>query len=284
MPAVRTKTEQRGFHHDPYGTPLLDLGSDERRKNAALNFFIAASYIDDFQKQERLLTKDLDGGSSIDQMTCTEFEGGISDNGTVESSAPLSTPPSISPVPTDVMAVTTSSVVAAAASVVRYASVDFRFGSAWFVAPFRTSIGEIVVVEYPHNCSLHVGLVSCITTAIPPTFTTLRAAEQAGVMFTAEDLRQYPRLLRHARVFDRQAKLELRSHDITSLRCAQELAEEMGAPVTFIDAEWLLDLTAVTFLVQVWGDMQLVDRLADELAAREGAEVVFTFPAVRCDR
>ncbi|CBH18106.1 uncharacterized protein TEOVI_000580100 [Trypanosoma equiperdum] len=281
MSTTCTKNEPRGFHHDPYGTPLLDQGSEERKNNAALNFFTAATYADEHQKQEQYSLTNFDTLSSVDQMTSTEGEGGISDNGTVESSGPFVVTPVPQPTSTVALAMASSTVIAAAASVVRYASVDFRFGSAWFVAPFRTSVGEIVVVEYPHNGSLHVGLVSCITTTIPPTFTTLRAAEQAGLMPTEEDLMQYPRLVRHAREFDRHTKLELRTHDLASLRSARELAEEMGAPITFIDAEWLLDLTAVTFLVQVWGNMEQVDRLADELAAREGAEVVFTYPAVR---
>ncbi|KAH9598154.1 hypothetical protein LSM04_005066 [Trypanosoma melophagium] len=184
------------------------------------------------------------------------------------------------------------------AVVVRYASVNFRFGSAWFVAPFRTAVGEMVVVEYPHNGSVHLGLVSCITTAVPPTLAPLISpplASNAGhvsrnshtsgdgnaAMWEVEERHEHcPRLLRHARDFDRQTKLELRSHDLASLKSAQELAIEMQAPVTFLDAEWLLDLTAVTFLVNVWGDMTLVDKLADELAALEGAEVVFTYPAL----
>ncbi|KAG8341498.1 hypothetical protein TRVL_07675 [Trypanosoma vivax] len=273
--------DRRGFHYDPYSAPLLNADEEDRKKNAASNFFKAAAYAEESAQQELLFSKSADGAASVDMMTCTEFEGGLSENSTDECNPTSTASTATAGNRVAGASTTTSSSTATSPSVIRYASVDFRFGSAWFIAPFRTSVGEIVVVQYPHNGSLHVGLVSCITTVTPPTFTALHAAASAGVTPTKEELLQYPRLLRHARDYDRQTKLEMRSYDLASLRCAQELAEEMHAPVTFIDAEWLLDLTAVTFFVQVWGDMQLVDRLADELAAREGAEVVFTFPAMR---
>lgn len=164
-------------------------------------------------------------------------------------------------------------------AVVRYASVNFRFGSAWFIAPFKTSVGDFVVVEYPANNSLHMGLVSAITTAKPATFYSAGNADPDTL--TEDEIAVLPRLMRHARDFDKETKLDLRSHDLRSMQSAQQLASEMGAPIQFIDAEWLLDLSAITFLVNVYGDqVELVDKLADELATVEGAEVVFTYPAV----
>ncbi|KAK7200583.1 hypothetical protein NESM_000114200 [Novymonas esmeraldas] len=165
---------------------------------------------------------------------------------------------------------------AAGPAVIRYASVNFRFGSAWFVAPFRTFTGDMVVVQYPSNGSLHMGLVSSITTAKPITFYT--EDNMDSNFLTAEELQTVPRLLRHARDFDKETKLDLRSHDLGALANARKLAAELGAPVQFLDAEWLLDLSAVTFLVKVFGNASLVDKLVDELAMQEGAEVVFTYP------
>lgn len=165
----------------------------------------------------------------------------------------------------------------AAPSVIRYASVNFRFGSAWFVAPFRTFVGDMVVVQYPgNNNSLHMGLVSSITTAKPITFYT--EDNMDSNYLSAEELETVPRLLRHARDFDKETKLDLRSHDLRSLANARALAEELGAAIQFLDAEWLLDLSAVTFLVKVYGSAELADQLVDELAMQEGAEVVFTYP------
>lgn len=165
---------------------------------------------------------------------------------------------------------------AAAPSVIRYASVNFRFGSAWFVAPFRTFVGDMVVVQYPGNNSLHMGLVSAITTAKPITFYT--EDNMDSNYLSPEELQSAPRLLRHARDFDKETKLDLRNHDLNALANARKLAAELGVPVQFLDAEWLLDLSAVTFLVKVFGNTNLVDKLVDELAMQEGAEVVFTYP------
>lgn len=163
---------------------------------------------------------------------------------------------------------------------VRYASVNFRFGSAWFVAPFRTFVGDMVVVQYPgNNNSLHMGLVSSITTIKPQTFYT--ETNMDPNYLSSEELATLPHLLRHARDFDKEAKLDMRTHDLNSLNNARKLAEELAAPVTFLDAEWLLDLSAITFLVSVYGDSSRVDQLADELASQEGAEVVFTYPVGR---
>ncbi|CAJ1012997.1 hypothetical protein Q4I28_008310 [Leishmania naiffi] len=169
-----------------------------------------------------------------------------------------------------------AAVPAAAPSVIRYASVNFRFGSAWFVAPFRTFTGDMVVVQYPGNNSLHIGLVSAITTAKPITFYTEDNMDPNYL--SPEELQTVPRLLRHARDFDKETKLELRKHDLSALANARKVAAELGAPVQFLDAEWLLDLRAVTFLVKVFGNPELADKLVDELAMQEGAEVVFTYP------
>ncbi|RNF03048.1 hypothetical protein TraAM80_06054 [Trypanosoma rangeli] len=265
MSVVISEVSRRCVQHNPYDKQLLDTRSDGMSL-AAVEFFNAAA-----QMEEDALTsqKEVETMDAYDHMTCTEGEGGMSDNVTDEASQTLAA-----------LQMSSSAFVMQPAPVlpaVRYASVNFRFGSAWFVAPFRTSVGEMVVVEYPHNKSLHMGLVSCISTRTPPTFAAMTAAD--GTISEA-DLRLCPTLVRHARDFDRRTKLELRSHDLASLKNAQTLALEMEAPVTFLDAEWLLDLTAVTFLVNVWGNMSLVDRLADELAVFEGSEVVFTYPAV----
>lgn len=163
------------------------------------------------------------------------------------------------------------------AAAIRYASVNFRFGSAWFIAPFRTTTGDMVVVEYPGNSSLHMGIISEVTTRKPTTFFTEDNTEPNYL--SLEEMKSLPHLLRHARDFDKHTKMELRQHDLRSLQNAQLLAANMKAPVNFLDAEWLLDLSAVTFLVNVYGDVELVDRLADELAAQEAAEVVFTYPS-----
>ncbi|KPA81573.1 hypothetical protein ABB37_03912 [Leptomonas pyrrhocoris] len=177
--------------------------------------------------------------------------------------------------PFDALPGSAASVVAP--TVIRYASVNFRFGSAWFVAPFRTFAGDMVVVQYPgNNNSVHMGLVSGITTAKPITFYT--EDNMDSNYLSPEELQTAPRLLRHARDFDKEAKLDLRNHDLRSLVNARRLAEEMGAPIQFLDAEWLLDLSAVTFLVNVFAKDELADQLVDELAFQEGAEVVFTYP------
>ncbi|EKG00728.1 hypothetical protein TCSYLVIO_008312 [Trypanosoma cruzi] len=266
MSMVSAAVSRRCIQHNPYNTQVLDVRTDGISV-AAIEFFKSAS-----KMEESTLSpsqKSLEMMDVNERMTCTEGGGGISDNGTDEVSRTIS----LSQTPAIVFAMQPTPVL----PLVRYASVNFRFGSAWFVAPFRTAVGEMVVVEYPHNKSLHMGLVSCISTRVPSTFSAM--ANSDGVI-SKDDIQQCPRLLRHARDVDKQTKMELRSHDFASLENAQALALEMGTPVTFLDAEWLLDLTAVTFLVNVWGDMSLVDRLADELAAFEGSEVVFTYPAV----
>ncbi|EPY35048.1 hypothetical protein STCU_01276 [Strigomonas culicis] len=168
----------------------------------------------------------------------------------------------------------------AATAVNRFASVNFRFGSAWFLAPFRTFIGDMVVVQYPGNGSLHIGLVTAISTAKPETF--FSEENQHPNFLTEEEKECLPRLLRHARDFDKDTKLGLRAQDLRSLENAQKLADELNAPVQFLDAEWLLDLNAITFLVEVYEDVEIVDALADQLAREEGAEVVFTYPTVMC--
>ncbi|RNE99467.1 uncharacterized protein Tco025E_09004 [Trypanosoma conorhini] len=264
MSTVSSEVSRRCVQHNPYNMQLLGVQCDGI-SSAAKEFFNAAAAMEEAAAAAR---KEFETMDDYDQLTCTEGEGGISDNVTDEASHTMSalqaSPAAFVVRPSPVL------------TAVRYASVNFRFGSAWFVAPFRTAVGEMVVVEYPHNKSLHMGLVSCISTRVPPTFAAMVTADGT---ISEGDLQQCPTLLRHARDFDRQTKLELRSHDLASLKNAQALALELETPVTFLDAEWLLDLTAVTFLVNVWGDMPLVDRLAEELAVFEGAEVVFTYPA-----
>lgn len=158
-----------------------------------------------------------------------------------------------------------------------YASVNFRFGSAWFISPFQCSAGDIVVVEYPSNQSLHMGIISGITTVKPTTFYS--KANNDPVYLSEEELAILPRLLRHALPSDKETKLALRDSDLQSLEHAQALAIEREVPVFFQDAEWLFDGSALTFLVHVFGDVSLANELADELATREGAEVVFTYPS-----
>lgn len=158
-----------------------------------------------------------------------------------------------------------------------YASVNFRFGCAWFLAPFRCQPGDIVVVEYPATQSLHMGIVNGVTTEKPATFYS--EGNLSPDYYYQEELETLPRLLRHARSYDKQSKLTLRERDIVSLERAQRLASEMGAPVQFIDAEWLLDSSALTFLVYVYGDEEVVNTVADKIAALENTEVVFTYPS-----
>lgn len=279
MEAGNIHKSSESFYHNPYKKKVLETRGDGSC-GAAADFFSAALYLAESQSS-CTFEKELEPMDTSERMTHTECDYGISDNGTEETGCALS---ALSSFPTLNMMLqqqqqqttTATTTTTTSPPLLRFASVNFRFGSAWFLAPFRTAIGEMVVVEYPHNNSLHIGLVSCISTHIPHTFAALISPNKN---ITEENIRLFPRLLRHARDFDRQTKMELRSQDLISLRSAQELALEMQAPVTFLDAEWLLDLTAVTFFVNVWGDMSLVDRLADELAALEGAEVVFTYPA-----
>lgn len=159
-----------------------------------------------------------------------------------------------------------------------YASVNFRFGSAWFIAPFSCNAGDMVVVEYPSSQSLHMGIVSGVTTVKPMTFYSKRNKDP--VYLSKEEIALLPRLLRRALPCDKEAKLALRDRDLQSLENAMALAMQREIPVLFQDAEWLFDGTALTFLVQVFGDVSRANDLADELATREGAEVVFTYPSV----
>lgn len=160
-----------------------------------------------------------------------------------------------------------------------YASVNFRFGSAWFIAPFRCDVGEIVVVEYPLNQTFHMGIISGITTTKPSTFYS--DTNKDPDLLTENEIEVLPRLLRRALPSDKEAKLALRENDLWSLENAQALATEKGVPVIFQDAEWLLDGSALTLLVYVYGDdVSQVNELADELASREAAEIVFTYPSV----
>ncbi|CCW69919.1 unnamed protein product [Phytomonas sp. Hart1] len=135
----------------------------------------------------------------------------------------------------------------------------------------------MVVAEYPLNKNMHMGIVSAITTVRPATFYT--EGNDDPNYLTDEEMGTLPRLIRHARDHDKDTKLEMRRYDLNSLENACRLAEEMQAPVTFLDAEWLMGMNVITFLVHVYGDVTKVDDVATELARLELAEVVFTFPA-----
>jgi hypothetical protein len=295
----------KAYRHNPYACALLN---EKDRNCAAVSFVELYSLLADGQGQGQKVHATVTGGSthtspipspvpqSLDVAEKTAAADSGNDEGVSETSSDTGSSDRSNAVAAATarkkasvgFSVTGShhlpstatpslAVSLAAPSVIRYASVNFRFGSAWFVAPFRTFVGDMVVVQYPgNNNSLHMGLVSSITTAKPITFYT--EDNMDSNYLSPEELLTVPRLLRHARDFDKETKLDLRSHDLRSLANARKLAEEMGAPIQFLDAEWLLDLTAVTFLVKVYGSAELADQLVDELAIQEGAEVVFTYP------
>lgn len=293
--ASETLARRAGFRHNPYAFELLNakdrntavvsfvelyngLLGDGERKVQAMRAASKGSSLCPSPVPQCLEAEELDAAKSATTAEiCTE-------DGVSETSSDVGSGERSHPVRDEAAAgfsVTGShhnaAAPAATPAVIRYASVNFRFGSAWFVAPFRTFTGDMVVVQYPgNNNSLHMGLVSNITTAKPITFYT--ESNMDSNYLSPEELLTAPRLLRHARDFDKETKLDLRSHDLRSLTNARKLAEELGAAVQFLDAEWLLDLSAVTFLVKVYGSSEMADQLVDELALQEGAEVVFTYP------
>lgn len=300
--ASKSETQPRraGFRHNPYAFELLD---EKDRNNAVVSF--VELYNGLLSDSEATLQRKVQAvraaskASSISPSpvppsleTAEDLEATKSaatvesgnDDGVSETSSDLGSGDRSNPAKEASVGFSVTGshhcaapAAAAAPSVIRYASVNFRFGSAWFVAPFRTFTGDMVVVQYPgNNNSLHMGLVSDITTAKPITFYT--ETNMDSNYLSPEELLTAPRLLRHARDFDKETKLDLRSHDLRSLANARKLAEELGAPIRFLDAEWLLDLSAVTFLVKVYGSTDIADQLVDELAMQEGAEVVFTYP------
>lgn len=157
---------------------------------------------------------------------------------------------------------------------VGYAAVDFRFGSAWFLLPMDVAVGSIVVVHYPVKNTLHMGLVSAVTTVKPPTFYT--STNKHPVHLSKDEIRALPRVVRVADDQDMELKIALRSHDNRSLQTARLLAAELEAPIEFLDAEWMVNLTVLTLSVRVHEEYKYIDYLAALLASKENAEVIFT--------
>lgn len=87
---------------------------------------------------------------------------------------------------------TISAPAVSGSSNVKYALVQFKFTSAYFVAPFRVAVGDMVVAN-----DSHVGMVKDITTEFP--FASTLGCHDASP----------PKLVRHARAADRSRQQEL---------------------------------------------------------------------------
>lgn len=112
-----------------------------------------------------------------------------------------------------------------------YARVQTKYGQELFIAPFRTSPGDVVVIENNLG-SQHIGVVQSITTDAP-------AAETRS------------RVVRHARDADKIAFSQLQLRDAATSKLISEAM--LSSPlftgrVEVLGVEWLLDLSGVNVL------------------------------------
>ena len=136
----------------------------------------------------------------------------------------------------------------------RYATVNFKFGTIDYVAPFRVAEGDEVVVEGVDGTSAF-GIVSHITTTKPTSASPLN------------------KILRHARGEDRQAQLQCTTTESSTIEVCQCLFESMGVSAFVLDLEWQLDMSALTVYFSFDGSKEEMDAMHSALVDQFGCNV-----------
>jgi len=110
-------------------------------------------------------------------------------------------------------------------SSVRYAVIDFKYESLTFLAPFKISVGDWVVVEGDRG--EHIGRVADITAEKPSYPVPCKVLRRAG----SKDRVQFD---------DKNAK------ELISTKLCQDLAASMGLQIAVIDTELQFDCNKLT--------------------------------------
>lgn len=149
---------------------------------------------------------------------------------TAKPSTPIETSSRVpSPLPT-AAAAATAAVVMTAPLAVRYVVVQFKHDSMTFLAPFRVSVGDLVVVEGDRG--ENIGIVSVISKEAPTSFAVDR------------------KILRRATEADTQALALQRDREAAAVRTTQAMAESLGLQGRVEDAEYQFDLNKLTIFVR----------------------------------
>lgn len=136
----------------------------------------------------------------------------------------------------------------------RYATVNFKFGTIDYVAPFRVTEGDEVVVEGVDGTSAF-GIVSHITTLKPTSANPLN------------------KILRHARGEDRQAQIQCTTTESSTIEICQCLFESMDVNAFVLDLEWQLDMSALTVYFSFDGSKEEMDAMHGALVEQFGCNV-----------
>ena len=114
----------------------------------------------------------------------------------------------------------------AAAAVTHFAVVRFKYESFTYIAPFRVSVGDVVVVEGDRG--EHAGKVESITT-------------------TAPSFEVSNRIVRKATTKDHQLMDAHREKELTAVSTCRRLAESTGlGNIKVLDAEFQFDMNKLT--------------------------------------
>lgn len=111
----------------------------------------------------------------------------------------------------------------------RYAYVRFKHESVTFIAPFRISVGDTVVVQGDRG--ENIGIVDCITTEVPS--------------FEVKN-----QIIRRATEQDKEALASQRKKEEAAVRQIQLLSDQLGLRASIEDAEFQFDLNKLTVFVR----------------------------------
>jgi len=128
-----------------------------------------------------------------------------------------------------------------AAPQVRYALVGFKHETSMYQAPFRVSVGDVVVVEADRG--EHVGVVQEVTTVVPK-------------------YNVPSRILRHAGPREFEAIDALTVKERATTASIQKLAESLGLGIRVVDTEFQMDTNKLTvfFSSKVFVDFRKLQR------------------------
>jgi cell fate regulator YaaT (PSP1 superfamily) len=115
------------------------------------------------------------------------------------------------------------------ASTVRFVIVQFKHDTATFVAPFKVSVGDLVVVEGDRG--ENIGVVSEITKETP-------------------EYAVPNKVVRRATDKDREALAAQREREVAAVVSTRALAESFGLHGRVEDAEYQFDLNKLTIFVR----------------------------------
>lgn len=108
--------------------------------------------------------------------------------------------------------------------------VQFKHDSMTFLAPFRVSTGDLVVVEGDRG--ENIGIVSTISKDAPTSFAVDR------------------KIIRRATEADHSALAQQRDREAAAVRTTQAMAESLGLQGRVEDAEYQFDLNKLTIFVR----------------------------------